>query len=293
MSAALYGPGAENFDGRPLKRLGCDDDGYATYTPGPDEGGRHSVLVTSARGVRTLQRYHLEVAGAGRDDTAPGLFLPNRATFGGALNGARIDGLDLYRFSVARRSDLTLTLATDADNAFDLLVLNERGRRVDCTCGDEGNLELTRVIAPGRYFVAVRVRDRGIGTYRLRRASRLLTRTTVGIDRRTTLGSAARVGVRVRPAVSGPVTIVIQRFDPLAGWLFFRQDHVRAAKGRATVRFVAPSVGRWRVKAKLRRHDRRGIERQRLRRDARRLAPAARLNASVRRVGMRACALRR
>jgi hypothetical protein len=249
LSAALYAPGAADFDGRPLKRLGCDESGYATYTPGPGEGGRHSVLVVAARGIRTLQRYHLEAAGAGPDDTAPGLFLANRTTLGGALNGARIDALDLYRFSVARRSDLTLNLATSDANAFDLLVLNERGRRVNCTCGDSGNLELTRVIAPGRYFVAVRVRDRGIGTYRLRRSSRLLTRTTVGIDRRATLGTSARIGVRVRPAVSGPVTIVIQRFDPLDGWLFARRERVRASGGRATLSFAAPTVGRWRVQA--------------------------------------------
>ena len=249
ITAAVYAPRIADFDARPLKRLGCDDDGYATYTPGPGEGGRHSVLVTAARGIRTLQRYHLEAAGAGSDDTAPGLFLANRATAGGALNGARIDALDLYRFSVARRSDLTLNLATADANAFDLLVLNERGRRVDCACGTSGDLELTRVIAPGRYFVAVRVRDRSAGTYRLRRASRLLTRTAVGVDRRATLGTAARIGVRVRPAVSGPVTIVIQRFDPLDGWLFHRQERVRASSGRATLGFAAPSVGRWRVKA--------------------------------------------
>jgi hypothetical protein len=249
VSAALYPPGIRDFDGRPVRRLGCDEDGYATFTPGPGEGGRYSVLVSAGRVSRTLQRFHLEAAGAGRDDTAPGRFLANRATFAGHLDGSRIDAVDLYRFSVARRSDLAINLATGSGNAFDLLVLNERGRPVQCSCGESGALELTREIAPGRYFVAVRVRDRSAGDYKLQRVSRLLTRTTVGIARRSTLGRPVKVGVRVRPAVKGPVTVTIERFDPLAGWLFDRQEHAVAIKGRASIGFVAPTVGRWRVSA--------------------------------------------
>ena len=249
VTGALYEPGTGDFDSTPVKRFGCDTDGYATYTPGPGEGGRYSVLVSVPSGVRTLKRYHVEVAGAGFDDTSPGRFLANRATASNHLDGARIDAIDLYRFSVAKRSDLALSLSTGGDNAFDLLVLNDRGRRVECTCGESGDVELSREIAPGRYFVAVRVRDRSAGSYRLRRVSRLLTRTSIGIDRRTTLGAGARVSVRVRPAVSGPVTVTIQRFDPLAGWLFFRQQRATASNGRASFGFGAPTVGRWRVSA--------------------------------------------
>ena len=249
VTAGLYPPGASDFEGRQVKRFGCDSSGYATFTPAAGEGGRYSLLVTAGPGVRTLQRYHLEAAAAGRDDTAPGRFLSNRRTMSNALNGARIDALDLYRFNVARRSDLTLSLATGADNGYDLQILNERGRRVQCTCGESGDIELDREIAPGRYFVVVRTLDRSQGGYTLRRVSRLLTRTGAGIDRRTRLGTAAKIGVRVRPAVSGPVTITIQRFDPLAGWLFYRQRHARASRGRASLGFVAPTVGRWRVRA--------------------------------------------
>ncbi|MEA2190072.1 MAG: hypothetical protein QOI73_193 [Solirubrobacteraceae bacterium] len=249
VTGALYEPGTGDFDSDPVKRFGCDRDGYATYTPGPHEGGRYSVLVSVPSGVRTLKRYHLEAAGAGFDDTSPGRFLANRSTASNRLNGARIDAVDLYRFTVARRSDLALSLRTADDNAFDMLVLNDRGHRVACTCDDSGDIELTREIAAGRYFVAVRVRDRSAGTYKLRRVSRLLTRTSIGIDRRTALGAAARVAVHVRPAVRGPVTVTIQRFDPLAGWLFFRQQHLTAVDGRAGFGFGAPTVGRWRVSA--------------------------------------------
>ena len=79
--------------------------------------------------------------------------------------------------------------------------------------------------------------------------SRTLTRTAVAIDRRSTLGTSATISVRVRPAVSGPVTLVVQRFDPLAGWLFSSQRSIRASKGRAKLSYVAPAVGRWRVRA--------------------------------------------
>ncbi len=149
VTGGLYPPGASDFDGRQVKRFGCDSGGYATFTPAAGEGGRYSLLVTAGPGVRTLQRYHLEAAGAGRDDTAPGRFLSNRRTMSNALNGARIDAVDLYRFNVARRSDLTLSLATGADNAYDLQILNERGRRVQCTCGESGDIKLTARSRPG------------------------------------------------------------------------------------------------------------------------------------------------
>jgi len=60
ISARLYPPGSRSFDGGAVKRLGCDASGYETFTPGPADGGRYSILVSSARGTRALQRYHLE-----------------------------------------------------------------------------------------------------------------------------------------------------------------------------------------------------------------------------------------
>lgn len=249
IGAALYGPNPSAFSGAAARRFGCDEFGYATFTPGPGEGGRYSVLLSAARTTRSLQRYHLEVAGAGADDLAPGRFLANRATVRGELNGARVDALDLYRFNMARRSDLTLKLATGARN-FDLLLLDERGRRVQCQCGSAGTLELRRTLAPGRYFVAIQARDRSQGGYELRRASRVLTASSAALSRRrVTLGASIDVRVRVRPAVSGPVTVILQRFDPLSGWLFHRAEHTRAERGRAAIGFRPPAVGRWRARA--------------------------------------------
>ena len=45
------------------------------------------------------------------------------------------------------------------------------------------------------------------------------------------------------------MTFTIERFDPLAGWLFFRQVHAGASGGIAAISFTPPAEGRWRAKA--------------------------------------------
>ena len=272
VSGALYPPRIADFSGSPVRRFGCDRDGYATFTPGAGEGGSYSVLVTAARGVRTLQSFHVEASGAGRDDTAPGRFLANRTTVGDSLNGGRIDALDLYRFSVARRSDLKLTLETARANAFDLLVLDDKGRPVQCACTATGNVAIARELAPGRYFVAVRARDRSKGTYAVRRVSRTLTRTAIGIDRRTTLGSSAKA---LRPRAARRERSRDDRRPALrpAGRLAVSQPARRARVEGPRVGAVPSAGGRALARPRdVRGHDRRGLEHERLRRDARRRA---------------------
>ena len=51
----------------------------------------------------------------------------------------------------------------------------------------------------------------------------------------------------VRPSVSGAARLVIERFDPLAGWLFHSSPRPSVSAGHARLRFAPPSVGRWRV----------------------------------------------
>jgi hypothetical protein len=55
--------------------------------------------------------------------------------------------------------------------------------------------------------------------------------------------------VSVSPGASGPVTITVERFDPVAKWLFFHTYKVNASGGSASVSFLPPSVGRWRAEA--------------------------------------------
>src|SRR4029450_7725684 len=80
------------------------------YTPGFGGTGRYSLLVTASDQRPGRQRYHLQAAKAGPDDTAPGLPLRNLQARRGTIPGPRIDVVDLYRFRVPGGSDVTLTL---------------------------------------------------------------------------------------------------------------------------------------------------------------------------------------
>ncbi|MEA2247465.1 MAG: hypothetical protein QOH46_1994 [Solirubrobacteraceae bacterium] len=248
-SLAIYSPGTRDFsEADSVRRAPCS--GYVLFTP--DRGGTYSVVVASAPRSHVRQPYRLRVAGAGLDDTSPGRELSNFARVRGALNAGDADVVDLYRFDVTSSSELTLSLATRGDPEFDLVLLNDRGRRISCSCSDSGSLELQRRLRRGRYFAAVRARRGAQGSYTLRRVSRTITRTSVSLgsgDGQARPGSAVTIGVRVRPAVNGPVTIVIERFDPLEGWQFLRRAHVRASSGRASVTFRPPGAGRYRARA--------------------------------------------
>jgi hypothetical protein len=244
MSLRLYPPGTRDFErDRPLRNAGCD--GYLLFTPRAGEGGSYSLVVSAVPRRRGLQRYHLQVARAGVDDTAPGLVLPNYRRARGSLRGVAVDTVDLYRFSVDRRSALDVRLRYVGTGSATLSLLTDRGRLLS-----GGGTEIERRIVPGTYYVAVRTRDQAAGRYTLRRVSRAITRTSITIgDRRTTPSEVARIAVKVRPDASGRVTITIERLDPLAGWQFHRQVRTTARGGTASFAFVPPSVGRWRATA--------------------------------------------
>jgi hypothetical protein len=171
---------------------------------------------------------------------APGLRLANDQPVRGGLNGSEIDAVDLYRFSIAARSRVQLTLRTGAD--FTLELRRDSGGRV-ATGSD-----LERRLEPGRYFVAVRAVDGAKGRYVLRRLARVITRSDMSVSSATIApGSATGLQLRVTPAVDGPATMRVERFDPLAGWLFHTTFRPAVRAGRAAVSFRPPSVGRWRV----------------------------------------------
>ncbi len=144
VGALIYGP-APRSGMRPAGRVGCK--GYELFTPRARRGGRYAIVVHSATGVRGNQRYHLQLARAGADDTAPGVFVPNYARVRETLDGRGVDHVDLYRFDVTRRSVLFLHLRTRG--AFDLVLLDAWGDVIRCECDGRGGRRCTRACTPG------------------------------------------------------------------------------------------------------------------------------------------------
>ena len=248
ITLSLFGPGTHSFAGAsPLQALPCG--GYFTYTPGAGGTGRYSLLVTATDQRPGRQRYHLQAATAGADDTAPGLPLGNLQTRRGTISGTRIDVVDLYRFRVPGPSDVTLTLR--GPSSARLIVLNENGRRL---ASSEGAGPLTAHLGRGTYFVAVRAESGAHGGYRISLLERGLTTTSVLANglRNATVSAGASVAVSVAVAFSsaGAVRLEIDRFDPLTGWHFYRLYRLRlGSDGRTGISWRPPSIGHWRVRA--------------------------------------------
>jgi hypothetical protein len=256
VTLALFGPHLRSFvSGAPLRSVGCG--GYLTFTPGPGGGGRFSLRVF-ARGERGEARYRLQVAGAGRDDTSPGVPLHSLEQRVGMLSGRSVDVIDLYRFQVGARSDVVLTLATGERMRTDLALLNDRGRNVRCACLASGGARLRLQLPRGRYFLAVRSREQTGGRYRLRLLVREITKTAITIDGRRRAfadpGRSVVVAAKVSPPrAGGLVRFKVDRCDPFQGWVFARFLTAQVgADGVARVAWIPPSVGRWRIDARFR-----------------------------------------
>jgi hypothetical protein len=254
ISLSVYRPHTTAFsESSPIRRLECG--GYAMFTPGPDGGGRYTLLVRTTAEGGGPQRYRLQAANAGPDDTSPGLALRDGHTNRGGLLAGAIDALDLHRFTVARRSDITLAMHAGSRARFDLTVLRDDGTRVACECGESGALRSRLRLSPGRYFAVVRARDYTGGHYRLSLLVREITATVLTISGSRTAkagsGRAVRLEARTTPAPGGGVVrMQINRFDPLEGWQFSRIIRVRVGSGGiAAVHWTPPSVGRWEVRA--------------------------------------------
>ena len=241
---SLYEPGIGSFDdASPLDRSRCNAHNLFT----PERSGRYSFLVTPGRSTSGPQRYRIRVRRAGRDDTAPGNILSNYELVRGHVGPGRADVVDLHRFYVRRRSDVTVRFATGGN--LQLEVRNVRGRRLGTTEGES----LTGVLRRGRYYAVVRSLDGGGGNYTLRPVVRSITRTFIGINGRREAvispGQAATVGVRVSPPAGGRITILVERLDPLEGWQFHRRVVRRTSSGRASLTFVPRGPGRFRARA--------------------------------------------
>jgi len=250
VSARVFAPGTRSFEeGEAVMHLRCG--GFGLYTPGPGQGGVYSIELTPRESFKTVQRFRIEVAPAGPAETAPGVALGNYGRARGHLDGNGIHVLRLYRMDVHTHSNLTLRLSAPVSADFNLQLRNINGNVIECDCGGSGPQTLARQLRPGRYYAVVSVRDATAGNFSLLRESRTITQTRVSFgSSRAGAGQAVGVHVQVSPAVSGPVTVDVERFDPVFGWQFYRRESGFAAGGAASLPFAAPAVGRWRVRGR-------------------------------------------
>jgi hypothetical protein len=256
VNGALFAPGTSSFgveegEGSSGGMLHIECGGYRLFTPGPGEGGVYSFDITPRQSRSGVQRFHLQVAPAGSAETAPGLPLGNYAHAHGYLNGRSVHVLRLYRMEVTSHSNLTLKLTAPEAADFKLQLRNASGDVIECECeGDGGSQRLEHQLHPGTYYAVVSVSNKTSGSFTLERESRTITATTVSFGTaKASPGQGLGIQVKVSPAESGPVTVDIERFDPVFGWQFYRQEKAFASGGLATVPFVAPSVGQWRANA--------------------------------------------
>jgi len=248
VSGALFAPGSSSFEDSSLLGIHCG--GYRLFTPGPGEGGRYSFEVRPRLSFAGVQHFHLQVGVAGRAETAPGLELGNYARARGRLDGNGVHVLRLYRLDETTHSSLTLKLSAPESADFNLQLRNQNGHVIACECAGSGSQTLQRELQPGRYYAVVSVRDRTAGNFTLLRESRTITSTSVSFSSsKAAPGQALAIQVAVKPAASGTATVDIERFDPVFGWQFYREDRVAVNAGSADDPFTAPAVGLWRAKA--------------------------------------------
>lgn len=239
----LFPAGTKSFgSASPIRHRSCDS--HTVFVASAT--GRYPILVSAPRASRDALHYRLRVGLALADDTAPGRLLAVDSTVGGRLNGGELDALDLYRFGVARRSDMRIHLGTKAH--FQLTLMTAGGHTLD-----SARHTIDRQLSRGRYFVAVTALDGAKGSYTLRRHARAITTARTLVDgQRTAYTSPGRnvsLSLQVSPAVSGPSTMLVERFDPIEGWLFAARFHPTVVAGRATVSYHPSGLGRWRVTA--------------------------------------------
>ena len=255
VSAALFRPGNTSFGAEEEEApsggvLHIQCGGFRLYTPGAGEGGLYSFDITPRFSHRGVQRFHLQVSVAGPAETAPGILLGNYATASAHLDARTTDVLRLYRMEVTSHSKLTLKLTAPESADFNLQLRNKDGDLVECQCGGSGSQNLQHQLLPGTYYAVVSERGDTSGNFTLVRESRTITATTVSFtSKEAAPGEGLGIDVKVAPAVSGPVTVDIERFDPVFGWQFYRESHAFASGGLAVVPFTPPAVGRWRANA--------------------------------------------
>jgi hypothetical protein len=239
---ALYRPGGLD-DAHQSLLLRCNRS--ASFTPGPDGGGRYLVLVGIAYSSGRVP-YRIEVSRAQPDDTAPGLALPVGVWHSGRLHPSQADQLDMYRFVLADRSDVTLRLARPWPHNVSLQLLRDSGKSLD-----RGHA-IRRPLAPGTYYVVVSAPTGGhmVGYRLMLRKHGVSTLSIPELQKRhAALGIPLTLSAVIGRPTGRVATVEIDRLDPLQGWLFLRDVRMRVAlDASASVTWTPSSVGIYRVR---------------------------------------------
>jgi hypothetical protein len=251
VEASLFRPGTRSFDrAEPILRFRCG--GYSLFTPGLDGGGTYSILVSLGSASASVQ-YRLVVARAGPDDTAPGVPLANGTTARGVAAPAAGDAVDLYRFDVPERSDVTVGLRGTAGARITLALLTDDGRRVACACRPAAGARQRMTLGKGTYYAVVQAHGARAERYELALLIRRITALNLSVatsDGAVTHGSTVGVVANVTPGASGGfVRFQLDRFDPVAGWQFVRVYAVPVSGNAARLEWTPSSVGRFRIRA--------------------------------------------
>ncbi len=252
----LYRPQTYSFrTDEPVAELSCG--GYTLFTPGPDGGGRYSLVVKSDPEIPNLQRYRLEVAAAKEDDLVPGVLLSSGALVANRLSGRGVDLIDLYRFGVAQPSEFRARLGKQPRAAFTITLLTPTGSFVRTVRSEENRtITLRKRLPRGHYYLAVRALNHSGGPYRLQLLVRVVTATDFSVAGLRTVetepGQPQFLAAHVTPAdTAGAVRFQFDRLDPLTGWHFVQTlDAPVAPTGIASATWMPPGVGYWRVHAR-------------------------------------------
>lgn len=249
VTAYLFAPGTTSFEeneGAALKTIHCG--GFALFTPEAGMGGLYSIELTPRTSFKGVQRFHLDVAPASSAETAPGLTLGNDQLVRGSLDSYAARVVRLYRIEITTHSNLTLRLNAPQTAGLNLQLRNLNGQLIECQCGGSGPESITHQLRPGRYYAVVSIDAPTSSDFTLLRESRTITQTRVSFGAgKAAPGEAVPIDVKVSPEVSGPATVEIERFDPVFGWQFYRQESGYVSGGVAVLPFAPEAVGLWRV----------------------------------------------
>jgi hypothetical protein len=249
---SVFSPGTRAFAlDTPIGVYPCGQVGF--LTPGPDGGGKYSLLVEEKRAEATP--YRLVVLRNQPDDAGPGVLLTSGQRKVGWVSN--VDPLDLYRFDVPQQSDMRLLV--EARDDVGIRLTDAAGATVDrATHG----VKLIRTLPPGTYHVFVTRASSAANNassnriprtkYRIAVLVRGLTTTELLVNGLTLATVPPETGVALStfttPYPQGGITRIEGDYFDIARqqWVFRRAWDIAP---NTSLTFTPVAVGRWRLRA--------------------------------------------